>query len=99
MKSKIIFMFALSAVLFSCGTKTAVTQTVAKVDTKPVLTTNDLAAGKTSYENNCAKCHNLYAASDFTKEDWKPIMIRMQKKAHLDDAQMAEISNYIYSQL
>lgn len=99
MKSKIIIILALSAVLFSCGTKTAATQTVAKVEPQTVLTSSDLAVGKSNYENNCAKCHNLYAASDFSKEDWKPIMVRMQKKAHLDDAQMATISNYIYSQL
>jgi cytochrome c5 len=61
--------------------------------------TPELEAGKSLYENNCASCHKLFVPKKFTQEDWKPILVRMQKKAHVDDVQIAAISNYITSQL
>lgn len=61
--------------------------------------TSELSAGKTNYENNCAKCHKLFDPKDFSKAEWAPILVSMQKKAHLSDAEMAPITNYIYTQL
>jgi mono/diheme cytochrome c family protein len=61
--------------------------------------TEALAEGKTLFENNCAKCHNLYNPKDFSSEQWQSILIRMQKEAGLDYTQIASISNYINSQL
>ena len=63
----------------------------------PVATvmTPELAEGKSLYENNCAKCHKLYDAKEFSAEDWKPIVARMQKKAHLDDIAGGKIYNYV----
>ncbi|KAF2330409.1 c-type cytochrome [Flavobacterium ginsenosidimutans] len=58
-----------------------------------------LAEGKQLYDNNCAKCHKWYEPKQFSKEEWKPILIRMQKKAKLDDIKMASITNFIDSQL
>lgn len=58
-----------------------------------------LAEGKQLYDNNCAKCHKWYEPKQFSKEEWKPILVRMQKKAKLDDANMALITSYIHSQL
>lgn len=57
--------------------------------------TPELAEGKELYDNNCAKCHRLYRADEFSAEEWKPIVTRMQKKAHLDDLQGQKIYNYI----
>jgi len=64
-----------------------------------LLTPEEIAQGKSLYENNCAKCHKLFAPTDYTYEKWKPILIRMQKKARMDDAQMVAITNYINSEL
>ncbi|WP_298221733.1 cytochrome c [Flavobacterium sp.] len=61
--------------------------------------TSELSAGKTNYENNCAKCHKLFDPRDFSKAEWAPILVTMQKKAHLTDAEMAPITNYIYTHL
>ncbi len=61
--------------------------------------TPELAEGKNLYENSCARCHKLYEPTKFSKEDWQPILVRMQKKAKLDDVKMASITNYIHSQL
>lgn len=54
-----------------------------------------LAEGKNLFENNCAKCHKLYDPSDFNAEQWKPIMLSMQKKAKLQDAEREKIYNYL----
>lgn len=75
------------------------TETVkpSKASAEPM--TEALMAGKTAYDNNCAKCHKLYEPKEFSKTEWAPILLRMQKKAHLSDAEMAPITNYIYTQL
>lgn len=88
-------------VLVSCGTQktTAVTTAPATETPKAVTLTPELEAGKNLYDNNCAKCHKLYEPKKFTKEEWAPILVRMGKKAKLDETQMASISNYIDSQL
>ena len=95
MKIRIIAIAILGIFVYSCSPKV-----VAPVTEAPkVLLTPELAAGKTLYENNCARCHKLYSPTKFSEQDWKPVLVRMQKKAKLDDVQMAGISNYIYSQL
>ena len=67
------------------------------ISTTSVVTVmaSELVEGKSLYENNCAQCHNLYDAKDFSAEMWKPIVLRMQKKAHLDDMQGQKIYNYL----
>ncbi len=60
--------------------------------------TPELAEGKELYDNNCAKCHKLYDPKDFSAEEWKPIVMVMQKKAHLDDLQGQKIYNYLTMQ-
>lgn len=111
MRTKIISAVFFIGLLISCGTKSAVstrtetnskTEEVAvasKKEAKTVVMTQALAEGKESYENNCAKCHRLFEATEYSKENWAPILVKMQMKAKLDDAQMASISNYIYAQL
>jgi len=84
--------------IYSCASKSSVP--TADVPTKPappktVVLTADLAEGKSLYENNCAKCHRLYEAKEFSAEEWQPIVARMQKKAHLEDLQGQKIYNYL----
>jgi len=109
MKSRIISA-ALAILLFSCSTQkpAVVTLTPSKPATAAETTTAlavtpeltpVLLEGKNLYENNCSGCHKLYTPKKFTQEEWKPILVRMQKKAHVDDSQIASISNYITSQL
>ncbi|KAF2512721.1 cytochrome c [Flavobacterium zhairuonense] len=98
MKSKILTLTAAVLMLASCGTKKA-PAVAADAPATPKELTPELAAGKSLYENNCAKCHKLFEPTKFTKEEWQPILVRMQKKAKLDDTNMASITNYIHSQL
>ena len=97
MKLKFIGLTVISLVVFACASKSAVATAPPPPPAK--VLTAEAAAGKDLYQNNCAKCHKLFAPSEFSKEDWGPILVRMQPKARLDDSQMANISNYIYSQL
>ncbi len=73
-------------------------------ETKPVaknmvMLTRELYESKNLYENSCNKCHNLYAPSEFTKEQWPKILKSMQKNAELSDSQIAGIQDYINSQI
>ena len=100
MKSKILTL-VVALVLFSCATKTPPPPAVVETSpaAKSVELTAELAEGKNLYENSCARCHKLYEPKKFTQEEWKPILVSMQKKAKLDDVKMVSISNYIHSQL
>ncbi|KAF2327370.1 c-type cytochrome [Flavobacterium daemonense] len=102
MRSKILTLTAAVLLLASCGTKKAPAAPAAPAVTETAKAkelTPELAAGKSLYENSCAKCHKLYEPTKFSKEEWQPILVRMQKKAKLDDTNMASITNYIHSQL
>lgn len=103
MKAKILILAAVVLLLASCSTKksapaTPATPTVTEA-AKATELAPELAEGKNLYENSCARCHKLFEPKKFTQEEWKPILVKMQKKAKLDDTQMASISNYITSQL
>lgn len=95
MKTRIIAVAVLGILIYSCSPKVIAPVT----EVKKVELTPELAAGKSLYENNCARCHKLPQVNELSQEDWKPVLVRMQKKSRLDDTQMVEISNYIFSQL
>lgn len=103
MKAKFLILAAAILIVVSCGTKKAAPETPATPavteTSKTIELTPELAEGKNLYENSCARCHKLYDPKKFSQEEWKPILTRMQKKAKLDDTQIASISNYINSQL
>ena len=101
MKYKVIALAVLAVIIYSCASKSSVPTTEVKKTVPTVSTTvatvltPELAEGKNLYENNCAKCHKLYDTKEFSAEDWKPIVDRMQKKAHLDDLAGQKIYNYV----
>ncbi|AWI26150.1 c-type cytochrome [Flavobacterium pallidum] len=102
MKTKVILLsFAATLILACNATKPAVAEkptppSPPTVEVAGVPATEAHAKGQSLYENNCAKCHKLFAATDFSQADWKPILARMQKKARLDDADMGLITNYLF---
>ena len=100
MKYKVIALAVLAVIIYSCAAKSttpmAATPTPeTKVTTVATVLTPELAEGKSLFENNCAKCHRLYGPKEFSSEEWKPIVSRMQKKAHLDDVAGQKIFNYV----
>jgi nitrate/TMAO reductase-like tetraheme cytochrome c subunit len=76
-----------------------VVQEIKPVAKNMVMLTRELYESKNLYENSCNKCHNLYAPSEFTKEQWPKILKSMQKNAELSDPQIAGIQDYINSQI
>lgn len=54
-----------------------------------------LQEGRTLYVNHCANCHNLYLPSAYTKQEWVPILERMQQPAKITDAQKRLIAGYL----
>jgi cytochrome c5 len=92
MKYKVLALSVITAVLYSCSSKSSIP--TAEVPKEKVLSP-ELAEGKSLYENSCGRCHQLYNAKDYSAEQWKPIVERMQKQARLDDAQGLKIYNYL----
>ncbi len=89
MKLKRILVAVVGIFIFSCSPKVAVVSEVAK----PL--TPELAEAKLIYENNCAKCHKLYQPESRTAEQWQPILLKMQKKAKISDADREKIYSYV----
>ncbi|OYU79405.1 MAG: cytochrome C [Flavobacterium sp. BFFFF1] len=102
MKTKIILLSFAAALVLSCNANKAAVADVPPPPPPPVekpvvaAVSDAHAKGQSLYENNCAKCHKLFAPADFSQQDWRPILARMQKKARLDDADMGLITNYIF---
>lgn len=109
MKTKItIGLFAL-AIAYGCTAKKAVAPTpevvqgvpfktvVASVEPadKIAITPEVLAEGKSLYGMNCAKCHELFDKTSFNAEEWKPIVLSMQKKAKISDEHREKIYTYL----
>jgi cytochrome c5 len=92
MKYKVLALSVVAVLLYACSSKSNIP--TAEVPKEKVLSP-ELAEGKSLYENSCARCHQLYNPKDFSAEQWKPIVLRMQKKARLDDAQGLKIYNYL----
>lgn len=103
MRKKIVNLAFILVLVFSCKSKVAPPPppVLAPAETVVLLEkpTGNAVEGKILYENNCGKCHSLYAPKDFTKDAWQPILIRMQRQANLNDKQMTDITGYIHSQL
>lgn len=90
--------------------KEEITEVVTVVEEKPVALLSPVADnpetiklastydGGGLYKNNCANCHKLYKAEDFSREDWVPILKSMQKKARISDAETLAIYNYLAAQ-
>lgn len=98
MKLKISVIVVLGFMIYSCASKSTLPVPVV-AEVKKEVVTSSVEEGKNLYENNCANCHKMYGAKDFSAEEWKPILKSMQKKAQLNDTEMVSISDYINSQL
>jgi len=90
MKTRAVTLVVLGMFVFSCAPKI-----VTPIAEEKKGLTPELAEGKSMYENNCAKCHNLKNPNEYTAEEWQPIMIRMQKKAKITDVEREKIYKYV----
>ncbi|WP_262149897.1 cytochrome C [Chryseobacterium foetidum] len=93
---KLIGTSLLAALLFaSCTPKAVVATTTAPA--AATSTSEQLAQGKTIFENSCKKCHGLPKPDDFTSVEWVGIMNSMAPKARLTDEQHQWVYDYIVS--
>lgn len=53
------------------------------------------AAGKKIYVAKCGRCHAMKNASDYTRQQWLPIMDRMAVKAGLTGSEKTEVLMYV----
>lgn len=109
MKTKFIIGLFSLAFAYGCTAKKVVAPTPEVKETQSVpfavkveplkekiaVISETLAEGKSLYGMNCAKCHSLYDAKDFTAQEWSPIVMRMQKKAKISDEQREKIYAYL----
>jgi mono/diheme cytochrome c family protein len=77
-------------VIASCSPKT--TPPPAATTTAP---TGDVAAGKDTYVAKCQRCHELKNPGDFNTRQWVKLVDEMAPKAHLDDAEKANVLAYV----
>ena len=91
MKIKLIAIASFFLIISACSSNKSTIQEPTTIAVKM----NKDEAGKMLYENNCAKCHDLYSPKDFNAEQWKPIMLSMQKKAKISDEEREIIYAYL----
>ena len=51
--------------------------------------------GKTIYEQNCNRCHELKEIKNYSKSQWANILPDMSKKSGLTESQESTVSKYI----
>lgn len=59
---------------------------------------NGIFIGEQLYKEKCGGCHALYQKGKFTRGDWDSIIIRMEKKARLNEYQSKLIREYLVFQ-
>ena len=100
MKSSVLIGLVVVSVVLGCAPKNVVvTEEVPVVKEiaaeKLEITAEVIAEGKNLYTTSCADCHSLYEKDSFTAEQWKPIVLRMQKNTKLTDLQREKIYAYL----
>lgn len=92
MKKYIHSLCLMGVIVYSCKTQQTISpnaetnSTIAKLSNEEIL-----KKGENLYSLRCGKCHGLPTPSEFTVDEWKPIMVRMAPKAKLD----AEETNWL----
>lgn len=90
MKKLLFTPIIIAGLLVSCNTKSGTSTTSIPTTNKSIpATSENIAQGKTIYDNSCGKCHDLPDPKKFTDEKWVGIMSWMAPKAKLDDRQKA----------
>jgi hypothetical protein len=94
---KIFIAFATcAAIISSCAPKVVFEQEITPVkeqtETKPEV---KYLEGKTLFQDNCGKCHELFQPSQFSKAQWAKIVPAMAKEAKLNATQENQILLYV----
>lgn len=95
MKTKLIAIASVFTLTIACSPKIQLPSEDKLPPPPEIPMSPELVEGKTLFLNNCAKCHDLYSPEDFNAEQWKPIMLRMQKEAKISDEEREKIYAYL----
>ncbi|MEY4834509.1 MAG: hypothetical protein RI980_624 [Bacteroidota bacterium] len=100
MKSSVLIGLVFLSVIVGCAPKKVMiieeVPVVKEIAAEKLeITAEVIAEGKNLYTTSCADCHSLYEKESFTAEQWKPIVIRMQKNTKLTDLQRDKIYAYL----
>lgn len=100
---KIILPALVIFILVSCKSKKVVTENVTEIETTSTVSSEIsmaemIAQGESIFQNKCGNCHALPKVKDHSAENWKPIMIRMQKEAEISDKEREYVYNYVVMQ-
>ena len=74
---------------------TATTPEAKVAEVKRKYTEQQMAEGKTIWQNNCNKCHKLFEPESRDVAKWEAVLPSMVKRAHLTDAQGGMVRAYI----
>ena len=96
MKMKFNYFLAciVVVVLAACSHKVKTTTTTTETTPDPVLMAT-ITEGKTLYETNCNKCHELINPGKFTETEWTKNLNWMAPKAKITDTQKQTIFAYL----
>ena len=95
MKTKLITIASVFILTLACSPKIQLPSEEKLPPPPETPMSPELVEGKTLFLNNCSKCHDLYSPKDFNAEQWKPIMLSMQKKAEISDEEREKIYAYL----
>jgi cytochrome c5 len=90
-------------ILVSCKSKKVVTENKTAIETTTTVSSeismaDRIAQGESIFQNKCGNCHDLPKVKDHSPENWKPIMLRMQKEAEISDNERDYVYDYIVMQ-
>lgn len=94
MKNIFLTAFVSSLLLASCTPKSS---SVAEAPKSATSTADQMAQGKTIFENSCKRCHGLPDPTAYTSVQWVGIMNSMAPKAKLTDEQHQWVYDYVVS--
>ena len=90
-------------ILVSCKSKKVVTENKTEIETTTTVSSeismaDRIAQGESIFQNKCGNCHDLPKVKDHTPENWKPILLRMQKAADISEKEREYVYDYIVMQ-
>ena len=98
---KLILSAILIPIIISCKSKKVVAENkpATKIEVVTEITMAEkIAQGESIFQNKCGNCHALPKVKDHTPENWKLILLRMQKLAEISDMDRECVYNYIVMQ-
>ena len=95
-----VVVFLTITFILSCASKTTPTSTPSNdvsVVSKPLVSEATILAGHQLFDQNCGKCHRLFAPTEFNKKRWVRIIDEMAPKARLSTEDKSKVLAFVLS--